>query len=336
MKLYLENYKQVHKWKKMAFAVREWVLRSNHSLIVPDLKFLVKHGIEVIVYHNIGVNKWSQKFLSEYLRSKLPESVQFERIPGDQDLYAEVLKNKEHVDKLILLERQFLIWEEGDRINTISTAHLGSVLKDNNMHGLAIGNINFRRNLLRICQAIESRKIHRIHILPGWKKNAIKHELFSLEWSWTLVWNDFWSPDIVLAKRWEESIILWILDSNKNNKFLKPRTKEYVHQHIANFCIAKIDDIPVWCVEIIEIDHGAIELWGLAVINSFLSFKIGLTLVEYVENVAKKNMKSVISLTNNPKLESLYEWRGFRKNNEQRYPDRQDRSPNVDMFILDL
>lgn len=318
----------------MAFAAREWILRDYHSLIIKDLKFLTRKWINVILYHNIWRNRWNSKFLNDNIISKLPENVEIKRVPQNLDLYNEILSLKQEVDKLIILERQFLIWDNWDKINTISTNKLKSVIEDNDIHWLWIKNINFRRDLLQICKAIEIENIHRVHVLPWWKKHAIKHELFSLEWSWTLIWNDFWKPDIINPKSWDENIVLGVLDSNKWNKYLKYRSKKYVIENIWDFKVATIDDIPVWCVEIIELDDNTIELWALAVISTFLSLKIWLSLVEYVEEYAYLEWKDIISLTNNIKLQWIYKRMWFEQDSEWLYNQRSNESPWVELFIL--
>ena len=335
MKLYIDHYTGIYSWKKMAFAVREWILREYHSLIVDDLKFLTRKWIEVILYHNIWINRWNKRFIQENIVQKLPSIVGIERISWDKDLYAEILNIKQDVDKLIILERQFLYWEDWKKINTISTNKLEGALLENDINRLWIWNINFRQDLLTICKSIEEENIHRVHILPAWKKHAIKNELFSLEGSWTLIGNDFGNPEIVPAQGWDEDILTWILSTNWKSKFLKPRTKEYIIDNISHFRIAKVDNIPVWCMEIIPINSDTIELWALAVIKGFLSFKIWFTLVDFAEKYASKNRLDIISLTNNPKLESIYKWRWFREDTENLYWERSKKSPWVKLFILD-
>lgn len=275
MKLYPEEYSKIHTWKTMVFAVREWILREHHSTIVDDLKFLTRIWVNLVIVHNIQKNLWNNRFLSENIESKLPW-VEVLWVPVHRDLYDYVLSVKESVDKLIILERQYLIWKDWNKVNTISTKDLSQALEENDLDALWVWNTNFRWALLWICKAVEEWAIHRAHILAWWRKNAIKHELFSLEWVWTLIWNDFWAPDIEKANESDRDIISWILKSNKWNKFLKPRSKEYISENIWNFRIAYIDWIPVWCVEIKQIDWETIELWALAVVSSFLSLRLWL------------------------------------------------------------
>lgn len=334
MKLYIDHYSEIHRGKTMSFAVREWILRDHHSFIVDDLKFLTRKWIDVILFHNIWVNRWNSRFIQENIVSKLPEKVDIRRIPWSKDLYEEVLATKQEVDKLIILERQFLVWENWDKINTISTNKLQHAIDDNDIHGLWIWNINFREDLLKICKSIELWNIRRVHVLPWWRKHAIKHELFSLEWTGTLIWNDFWKPSISDWSDFDEDIISWLLETHKWNEFLKPRKKEYISENISNFRVATIDGIPVWCVEIIEINEGTIELWALSVAKSFLSLKVWLALVKYVQEYGNVNWKDIISLTNNIKLQKIYERMWFIEDKEWIYKERAQKSPGVNLYIL--
>jgi GNAT superfamily N-acetyltransferase len=334
MKLYIDHYAEIHKWSTMAFAVREWVLRNNHHLIIEDLKFLTRKWISVILYHNIARNLWNDRFLKENVESKIPLA-QIERVPDDIDIYQCVLSVKNDVKKLIILERQFLVWEDWKKINAISTDKLTLEIEKEGLSRLWIWNINFRNSLLQICEAIEKWNIHRVHVLPWGKKNAIKHELFSLEWVWTLIWNDFWNPDIRHSLEWDENIIKWILESNKWNKYLKPRSKEYIEKNVTQFRIAYIDWIPVGCVEIIQEDENTIELWALAVVHSFLRLKIWMTLIEYVKQYAKSHWFGIISLTNNEKLQKIYYSIWFKNDENWKYNERANKSPWVKLLYID-
>lgn len=333
MKLYIEHYSKIYKGKKMAFAVREWVLRDCHDIIMNDLRFIHRKWISIKLFHNIWRNRWNTKFLKENITNKLP-SIELERSDKSEGLYAHILSTKQDVDKLIILERQYLTWNNGKRINTVSTDKLESAIAKNDMHNLWISNINFMWDLLKICKSIERWNISRVHVLPAGKKNAIKHELFSLEWAGTLIWNNFWNPDI---EKWEESdenIILWILNLDKS-PYLKARTKEYIKSNINNFRIAKIDGIPVGCVEITEINEKTIELWALVVIKSFLSLRIWMSLIRHVESYANRKRVDIISLTNNDKLQNIYRRIGFKEELTWKYQSREEKSPGVQIFLLE-
>lgn len=334
MKLYIDHYSNVHKWKVMAFAVKEWILRENVTKIIEDLKFLTRKGIMIILFHNIPPNLWNTRFLQENIIAKLPNNSKIERIHSENNLYEQILSCKLNVDKLIILERQPLIWIDWKKVNTITTKKLKVEIEEWNIGCLWIWNINFNDSLLSICKAIEKWNINRVHVLPWWKENAIKHELFSLEWVWTLIWNDFWSPLVDKASIWTENIIQWILSSNKKNKYLKPRSKEYILENIENFRIAYIDGIPVWCVEIIRIDENTIELWALAVVHSFLSLKIWKALIDFVESYALEKHLSIISLTNSPKLQWIYDRIWYIKGDKSMYQERRSKSPWVQLYYI--
>ncbi len=334
MKLYIEHYTEIHKWKTMAFVTREWILRENHKNIIDDLKFLIRKWINVILYHNINPNTWNNIFISENIESKIPLA-QIERIPSDIDIYEYVLSLKKNIDKLIILERQCLIWEDWEKINTISTKKLFVEIEENDINWLWIWNVNFRKSLLNICKSVENWDIHRVHIIPWWRYHSIKHELFSLEWVWTLIWNNFGKPEILETNELDVPIIKGILESNKGNKYLKPRTSEYILENIFNFRIAYLDWIPVGCVEIKQENERTIELWWLAVVHSFLSLRIWISLIEYVENYAINNWFDIISLTNNEKLQSIYNKIWLKKDKTGIYKTRENKSPWVSLFYIE-
>ena len=335
MKLYIDHYTTVHKWKKIAFVVREWVLRDNHLLIINDLKFLIRKWISVILFHNIAPNLWNNTFLRENIEEKIPSAI-IGRVPSNIDIYEYILSIVEKVDKLIFLERQYLIWENWEKINTISTRMLTTEIEEQKRWSLWIWNVNLKGPLLQICQAVEKWIFDRVHILPWGRKNAIKHELFSLEWVWTLIWNDFWKPEIRQILLDDVDILKWILDSREWNQYLKKRTKQYLEENISNFRIAYIDWIPVGCVEIIQENECVIELWALKVVCSFLSLKLWKALIDYVISYAITNWFEIISLTNNRILQGIYERIWFKEEKEWLFQDRANKSPWIKLFHINI
>ncbi len=325
-------YEKIHYWKTIAFVAKEWILRDNIDFIVKDLKYLTKIWINIILYHNIQNNKWNNKFLKENITDKV--SLKLVRISSNKDFYSQILDTKLKIDKLIFLEKQYLLSKDKKKINTIRVSDIieKSWNKDIKPTDLDIANINFLNHILKIFNSIISWNINRVHILPWWEKNAIKNELLSIEWVWTLIWYSFWKPDIKKAFKWSENIIFWILTNHKNNNFIKPRSLSYIKDNIENFYIAYIDGIAVWCVEKIDINNYTIELWALAVIENFLDFKIWKSLIWMIENIAEKDKKVLISLTNNPKLKCIYKKRWFKKDNNWLFKERSEKSPWVELY----
>ena len=87
-----------------------------------------------------------------------------------------------------------------------------------------------RIGLERICQKIDTGSCDRVHILPA-GKHAIKHELFSIEGSGTLIANDFEEQFAVVGNNEEIEIVAGILNMYKHEKFLKPRNKAYIKKN---------------------------------------------------------------------------------------------------------
>ncbi len=129
------------------------------------------------------------------------------------------------------------------------------------------------------------------------------NELFSIDGVGTIIEDDFSKPTIYPATEEEVDIIFGIFEIHKKEKYLKPRSKEYIREHLSSFYVAHIDKIPVGCVEIKEINPMTYELAGLAIIKTFLSFKIGATMIGYVEEKAALDGKKLVCITPNPNLQ---------------------------------
>lgn len=334
MKLFIEEYTRAHAWKDVVIAAREWILRDNIDNIIKDIRFLVRKGVHVLLVHNIPDNLWNRSFIS----AKIPDlwaDFSIMRIPKSSDFYAQVLAVSGDVYKIIFLERQPLTSQkDGRRINTFSTNQFRSGWEEVWDIDFGVENTNYRNALETICQSIESGHVSRVHILPADVKSTIKSELFSLDGTWTLIWNDFSNPEILPSEEEHIWIIHWILQWNIQKGFLKERDKEYIESNRGNFFIATIDGIPVWCVEVKKVNDQTLELWALSVTHSFLSFKIWLALINFVESHAMREGKNLISLTNNEKLQSIYLKRWYRLASRGKYKNRRVQSPWVQVFEI--
>ncbi len=100
----------------------------------------------------------------------------------------------------------------------------------------------------------------RTHFVPLQDDHAIRDELFSIEGRGTIIEDDFSKPTICPTAPDEIDMIVKILDSHKNDKYLKPRSKEYIREHLSSFYTAHIDGIPIGCVEIKELNKDTYEL----------------------------------------------------------------------------
>ncbi len=330
-KLYLEEYRKQLSGKRIFVACREGLLRDHFGDIVADLKFLEKQGIRPVLFHNMSNRFANQKHFKE-LAVKLPGS-EIIRIPSDHDFYNDVLNHETGVEKILFLERKFLVDHEGNRINSIST--LKAREKAVTFETLT-ANINFKRNLDQICKKIEQGKIGRVHILSA-AKQAIKNELFTIEGSGTLIANDFFETFSCVSSDDDVEIIDGILKIYKKEGFLKTRSREYIQSRRNNFYIVRIDGIVVGCAEKIWLDSKTAELGALAISSRFRNQQIGLLLIRSFLNQMKADGYSrVVSLTNNQKLSWMYLDLGFRYESPADLKFRQDQSPGVYMYIIDL
>ena len=241
-----------------------------------------------------------------------------------------MLDHEENVFKLIFLERKALIDPGGRRINAINTQ---GVRQHINAWGDLIANVNFKGVLERICSRIDQGRYDRVHILAA-AKNAIKHELFTIEGFGTLIANNFIERFEAVCRDDEVSMINGILKLYQREGYLKPRTESYLYAHKNDFYVTLIDDIVVGCVEKKQIDAQTVEIGALAISTRFRNQRVGVfTLMAFMESMQSEGFSRFISLTNNPKLKRLYKTLGFAPAPPGLLQQRREASPGVQMFM---
>lgn len=330
-RLYLEEYRQALEGQTILIACRESVLREHFRAILADVKFLIRQGLQVQLLHNLPNRLALHKYF-EIMAARLspPRLV---RIPAEVDFYEAVLNHQQHIDKLVFLERKALIDHSGQRINALSTEKVRqSVASFKDL----IANPNLKGIIEQICYRLEIGQISRVHILPA-GRYAIKHELFTVEGSGTLIANDFVETFDVLHNDADMHIVCDILKQYRREKFLKVRSLDYIRRHRNHFFAVKIDGIIVGCTEKLIIDAETVELGGLAISTKFRNQQIGMLLVQsFINAMRQEGYKQVISLTNNPKLIGMYRHLGFELYPGSAYRARQMQSPQVKLFWMKL
>ncbi|MBU0969042.1 MAG: GNAT family N-acetyltransferase, partial [Proteobacteria bacterium] len=117
----------------------------------------------------------------------------------------------------------------------------------------------------------------------------------------------------------------------------KTRSREYIQSRRDHFFIVKIDGIVVGCAEKIQLDPKTAELGALAISSRFRNQQIGLLLIRSFLNQMKADgFSQVVSLTANQKLGRMYLDLGFRNESPPSMKFRQDQSPGVGMYLIDL
>jgi len=330
-KLYIEEYTRSLSGKPVFIACREGILRNHFHDILADIKFLNRQGILTTFFHNMSNRFSNQKHFKEIAR-RLPETKIVKVLP-DIDFYNFVLDYSERVFKIIFLERKFLIDQNGEKINAINTQLARQSFCE---YGELIGNINFKDVLQRICQKIDTGNYDRVHILPA-GKHAIKHELFTIEGSGTLIANNFEEQFVPIETREEIEIVTGILNMYKHEKFLKPRNKTYIKKNQEHFYVTKIDGIIVGCVEKRELNAETVEIGALAISTKFRNQRVGVFMAtSFMHTMIHEGYRRFVSLTNNPKLEKLYRRLGFERKDDKAYHERRKQSPGVNMYIKEL
>ena len=330
-KLYVEEYTKSLSGKHVFIACREGILRDHFSDIIADIKFLNRQSVFTTLFHNISNRFSNQKHFRE-IANRLPET-RVVKIRPEINFYNHVLEYQTSVFKIIFLERKYLVDRKGLKINAITTQRVRQSIGG---YGDLIGNVNFKSILEMICQKIDQGSIDRVHILPA-GRHTIKHELFSIEGSGTLIANNYEETFAKTASEHEARIVSGILSMYKREKFLKPRTLQYILNSMSCFYVSKIDGIIVGCVERLDIDDETVELGALAISARFRNQRVGKFIVNaFVQRMAGKGYKRFISLTKNPQLQKLYRDLGFEKPKTPLYPARQEQSPGVVMFIKEI
>jgi N-acetylglutamate synthase-like GNAT family acetyltransferase len=329
-RLYIEEYTRILAGKHVSIACREGILRDHFAIILNDIKFLNRQGIRTTLFHNMA-NRFANQQHFRTLAERLPET-RIIRVDAETDFYSAVLARKP-VFKLIFLERKYLTDARGRRINTLDTRRL----RDNwQGYGDLIANANFKTTMEKICQCIDVGHLTRVHILPV-RKHTIKHELFTVEGTGTLIANNFQESFLPIVSDEDEEVLTGILNLYKGKGYLKPRGRAYIGAHRDNFYMTQIDGIAVGCVELIPVDKQTAELGALAISTRFRGQRVGVfTVNSFIEEARRRGFQRIISLTKNPRLQSLYKHLGFERRSPRRYADRQARSSGTPMFIKDL
>lgn len=328
-RLYIEEYSRALKGKTVCTACRGGILKDNVDTVLADLKFLNRQGVHTVFYHSMP-NRVSHKPIFKAMARRLPET-RIVRVPSDTDFYARVLDQEQAAHKLIILEHKPLLDQNGQKINAITTQIMRQRITT---WGDMIANINFKGALERICSQIDDGHYDRVHILPV-GKNAIKHELFTIEGHGTLIANNFVEQFKPMTAHEDVRLTNGILKLYQHEGFLKPRTKSYLLEHRANFFVTLIDDIVVGCVEKKHIDARTVEIAALAISTRFRNQRVGLfTVKAFMRTMQQEGYERFISLTNNPNLKKLYQILGFKPCRWPEYQARQAISPDVEMFCI--
>ena len=329
--LYIDEYTRALAGRTVCVGCREGLLRDHLQAIVSDLKFLNRLNINTVLYHNIANRAANHKYL-QLLSERLHET-RIVRIDSGEDFYSTVLDQNEKVGKLIFLERKALIDQDGHKINTITTEGLRQGI---GALGDLIANTNFMGALEQICKKIDAGLYDRVHIIPA-GKNAIKYELFTIEGRGTLIANNFEETFKPVSSIDDVMLIDGILKLYKSEGYLKPRTKDYLLSHRKNYYVTLIDDIVVGCVERKIIDDVTIEIAALAISTRFRNQRVGVfTIKAIIQESIHQGYRRFISLTNNPRLQRLYEMMGFFRSSRPEYSARQAASPNVTMYFIEV
>ena len=331
VQLYLNEYVKNLVGRTVCIACREGILRDHCNDIVADIKFLGRKGVVTTLFHNLPNRLANQKLIKK-LEMRLP-GTSIIRIAPEVDFYQAVVEHPDTMYKLIFLERRYLIDTRGNKINTLTTERVRAAMVDCGEFGDFIANVNFKDTMNRLCEKIESGHCERIHILPA-GKNTIKHELFTIEGTGTMIADNFTEELRQVQTDEEVAIVHRILTVYKRSGYLKPRSKQYLSDNRQRFFVTAIDGIVVGCLEQKIIDERTVELGALAISTRFRNQRVGVfTVTAFIQAMAAQGFGRFISLTKNPRLKALLLQLGFVEQSPLEYSRRQSESPDVQMFF---
>ncbi len=337
-KLYIKEYRKTLEGTRILIACRKGILLEHIRTIIQDIKFLARQRIHTTFLHNLPNRLANYKFFKLF-EMKLPTTEIYRSpIESGEDFYEYALNLKKKFGKIIFIERKYLTDEKGYKINTLTTQKALRMIREKQIfaYGDLITNTNFKTIIEKICKKIEQGEINRIHIVPA-GKHSLKHELFSLEGTGTLIANDFNESMASVSSVEQIRIVSDILQPYIKRGLIRHRDREYLERNKRNFYIAKIDGIAVGCLEKIGLNLTTIELGALAVATRYRNQQIGLFLIQsFVELAEKQGYKRIISLTRNAKLQKIYQSFGFKQKTPEDLENRKEQSPEVPMYVYYL
>jgi amino-acid N-acetyltransferase len=173
----------------------------------------------------------------------------------------------------------------------------------------------------------------KMQLLP-FAKNPINNDILAFKNPFTLAAKDHLRTFRQIRFDDDLSIVYRILKAYQPLGYLKPRTETYLEKNRDRFYITSIDGIVAGCVEQKIINNQTVELGALAISNCFCNQRMGLyTVNSFLALMKAKGFKRFLSLTNNPRLKTLFHYLGFVQEYPSEYQDRQAQSPHVKMFF---
>ena len=101
----------------------------------------------------------------------------------------------------------------------------------------------------KICHRIDTGHLTRVHILPV-RKHTIKHELFTVEGTGTLIANNFQESFLPIVSDEDEELVTRDSESVQRQRVPQAARRAYIASHRDNFFMTQIDGIAVGCVEL--------------------------------------------------------------------------------------
>ena len=140
--------------------------------------------------------------------------------------------------------------------------------------------------------------------------------------------------DIERARFWDSSRIREIRSKQEEAGHIRPLPPEEVIENIQQFVIARVDQSVEWCIRIFPTAYPrTLELGSFLITPKYQWNGLSKRLLQYAEEFARDVDSILISVTNNPLLESKYLQRGWVYDASGVYLERSAQSPMKKLLI---
>jgi hypothetical protein len=296
---HVETYLPKLQRSDIAIGIKSDMLAEYGEFVISELRELVEMGIRFKFFHDVSESPEDRK--AAELLSQIADIPGITVVPISEkegfygrvaELHSQQKNSKQSGgvgNKLVFLERGILQQRkqtsQGAVWNRIKLFTPDTSEEDVTAIMKLKRNVQCRVDVALMRKIVSEGKIDRVHIVPVEHADALKDELFTLEGAGTLIESNF-APKVEPATEKDVGVIRHILLSHETAGQLRPRDIAYLSEHFARFLVARIDDIPVGCVEIIPHDETTVEFGAIAVNRFFLDFRVGKKLLDAVESLA--------------------------------------------------
>lgn len=202
--------------------------------------------------------------------------------------------------KIIFVTSAFLTDAEGNRVRQLSMEEAKEI---GHANGLGSFNAPPLPSKLKHAARACSEGVSRVHLVDGFKRDALLAELFSNEGTGTMIYADAYQ-EIRPANLSDVPSIVAMIRPSVNDEDLMPRSEEDVARSVGDFYVIEIDGNIVGCVALHSYPQSqTIELACLYIKKNHENQGHGRKLVEYaIRKATSVGARKLIALTTGASL----------------------------------